>query len=204
VADAQIDGSGAGCRAPEWVVVTDRPNGGFELRDDLIVLREFEPSDRDAFIEWAADQAMYTHMAWRLDGPEEAAAEFDRLLRHPERTNPTRRHWYLALTTSGGGFCGAAGFDHLRDGRGEFGWYLSSPHWRRGYATAATSLLLAFGFRVVGVQSITATCDPEHAASRRVLEKSGLEYVGDETIETWRGTRPRLRFQISVDKYAGN
>jgi RimJ/RimL family protein N-acetyltransferase len=178
------------------------PADGLELRDDLVVLRDFVPEDRAAFVDWAADEPMYTYMAWRLSGSDAAAAEFERLLRHPERTNPTRRHWYLAVTTTTEGhFCGTAGFDHRLDGLGEFGWYLSSPHWGRGYATAATTLVLGFGFEVVRVPAIVATCDPNNAGSRRVLEKSGLRHVGAETIETWRGTRPRLRFEVSAAEY---
>jgi ribosomal-protein-alanine N-acetyltransferase len=176
--------------------------GGFELRDELVVLRDFDPADRAAFIEWAGDEAMYTYMAWRLDGTEAAAAEFERLLRHPERNNPGRRHWYLALTAAvDGRFCGTAGLDHRGDGLGEFGWYLSSPHWGRGYATAATSLLLPFAFDVIRVSAMVATCDPDNAASRRVIEKSGLHHVGDEMIETWRGPRRRLRFEVSAAEY---
>jgi ribosomal-protein-alanine N-acetyltransferase len=181
--------------------VTKVSGDGFELRHDLVVLRDFVPGDRSAFVEWTADESMYTYMAWRPDGPEAAVAEFERLLSHPERTNPTRRHWYLAVATSTGEFCGTTGFDHRLDGLGEFGWYLSSRYWGRGYATSATSMLLEFGFRSVGVPAITATCDPDNAASRRVLEKCGLRYVADETVDTWRGVRPRLRFQVAADDY---
>lgn len=70
-----------------------------------------------------------------------------------------------------------------------------------GYATSATSMLLEFGFRSVGVPAITATSDADNAASRRVLEKCGLRYVADETVDTWRGVRPRLRFQVAADDY---
>ena len=179
----------------------DAPGDRFELLNDLVVLRDFVPGDRSAFVEWAADESIYTHMAWRLDGAAAAVAEFERVLSHPERTNPARRHWYLAVTTPAGDFCGITGFDHRRDGLGEFGWYLSSRHWGHGYATAATSLLLGFGFRTVGVPAITATCDPDNAASRRVLEKSGLQHVADETVDTWRGVRPRLRFRVAAGDY---
>lgn len=166
------------------------------------MLRDFDAGDRSAFVDWAADEAMYTYMKWKLDGPDAAAAQFDRLLDHPERSNPARRGWYLAVVTTRGEFCGTTGFDHRPDGSGELGWYLSSPHWGRGYATAACALLLAFGFHTVGVSSITATCDPENTASRRVLEKSGLRFVDEETVDTWRGVRPRLRFQISCGDWA--
>jgi [ribosomal protein S5]-alanine N-acetyltransferase len=182
-------------------VVTGALDDGFELRNDRLVLRDFEPGDRSAFVEWAAHESMYTYMAWRLNGRAAAEAEFQRLLSHPEYKNPARRRWYLAVLTSAGEFCGTTGFEHRVDGLGELGWYLSSRHWGRGYATAATSLLLDFGFRSVGVPVITATCDPDNAASRRVLEKSRFRHVADETVDTWRGVRPRLRFQIPADDY---
>lgn len=172
--------------------------GTFELRTDALVLRDFVAADRSAFVEWAADEAMYTYMSWRLDGADAATAEFERLLAHPERDAPTRRHWYLAVVRPNGVFCGITAFDHRSDGRGEFGWYLSSPHWGQGLATAATAMLLGFGFGTVGVPAMTATCDPENAASRRVLEKSGLRCVSEETVDTWRGPRPRLRFEIAA------
>ena len=112
-----------------------------------------------------------------------------------------RRHWYLAVTTTADQFCGIAGFDHRRDGLGEFGWYLASPWWGRGLATAATAMLLEFGFSSVAVPALTATWDPDNEASRRVLENSGLWCVSDETIDTWRGPRPRMRFLVTRDEY---
>lgn len=99
---------------------------------------------------------MYQHMAWRLDGAEAAQAEFERLVTHADRTNPNRKHWYLAVINGDGDFCGITGFDHRRDGLGEFGWYLSPQWWGRGLATATTRLLLDFGFVTVGVPAITA------------------------------------------------
>jgi len=183
---------------PESRFVAGVLDDRFELRNDLVILRDFEPGDRSAFVEWAADDLMYTYMAWRLDGPAAATAEFERVLSHPEHKNRARRHWYLAVTTSTGDFCGTTGFEHRPDGLGELGWYLSSRHWGRGYATAATALLLDFGFRSVGVPVITATCDPDNAASRRVLEKSGFQCTAEETVDTWRGARPRMRFQITA------
>lgn len=171
----------------------------FRLDGDSVHLRDFRPEDEGAFVHWAADDAMYEYMAWRLADDAAARAEFERLLHHPERNaGAGRRHWYLAVLDEGEGFVGIAGFDHRRDGLGEFGWYLSTRYWGRGHATAATRLLLAFGFGAVGVPAVTATCDPENLASRRVFEKCGLALAGEETIETWRGTRPRLRFTLSA------
>jgi len=179
-------------------VATDAAaHGGFELAGRRVQLRDFCASDEDDFLAWAAFEEMYTYMPFRIESPEAAKMEFRRLLGHPSRQAVPRRHWFLATLSPEGAFVGVTGFDHLSDGRVEFGWYLSPPYWRRGYATAATELILRFAFEELAVSEVTATCDPDNAASRRVLEKNGLRVVGEETRDTWRGTRPRLRLSLS-------
>jgi RimJ/RimL family protein N-acetyltransferase len=62
-------------------------------------------------------------------------------------------------------------------------------------------LFLEFGFEHLGLLAIEATCDPANLASRRVLEKSGLSVLGEETVDTWQGERPRLRYVIAADDW---
>lgn len=94
------------------------------------------------------------------------------------------------------------GFDLHQDDTMEFGWTLSPNWWNRGYATEITKLVLGFGFKTLGVPLIWATCDPDNPASRRVMEKCGLEVQDELTIQTWRGTRPRLRMTIGRARWA--
>jgi RimJ/RimL family protein N-acetyltransferase len=57
--------------------------------------------------------------------------------------------------------------------------YLIAPAAQgRGYATEAAQALLDFGLTGGGLHRITATCDPENAASARVLEKIGMTREG--------------------------
>lgn len=176
-------------------------NSRFEIASEVVILRDFVEADRFDFLEWAADGVMYTYMTFRFDSDDAAEREFERLLHHPSRAETPRRHYYLAvisLKESRPSFAGISGFDAHADGSGEFGWYLSSAHWGKGLATAATSLLLALGFERLNLPVLKATCDPENAASRRVLERCGLHLVGEvaELVKTWRGPRPRLEFRI--------
>lgn len=55
-----------------------------------------------------------------------------------------------------------------------FGYALGSAYWDRGYATEAARAIVAFGFRVLGGQRISAWCHEDNLASARVPEKSGL------------------------------
>lgn len=173
----------------------------FELRGSLVVVRDFLAEDEDAFVEWAGHQEMYEYMAWRLDSAAAAVAYFHGLFTHPERTASERRHWYLAVVNLEGAFCGFAGFDVRQDGCGQFGWYLAPRFWGRGYATEISSLFLEFGFENLGLPAVLATCDPANLASRRVLEKSGLSFVDEETVNTWQGERQRLRFIITAAEW---
>ncbi len=50
-------------------------------------------------------------------------------------------------------------------------------HWRRGYATAATAMLIAFGFRCLTLDRIYSSCRPGNAGARRVLEKLGFRFT---------------------------
>jgi ribosomal-protein-alanine N-acetyltransferase len=172
-----------------------------ELRGSLVIVRDLVPQDETAFVEWAGHPEMYAHMTWRLDSSEAAAAYFRGLYDHPARTASPRRHWFLAVVDSSGAFCGITGFDVREDGRGEFGWYLAPQFWGNGYATEITTLFLEFGFDRLGLSAIEATCDPANVASRRVLEKSGLSRAGEETVGTWQGVRPRLRYVLSADDW---
>jgi RimJ/RimL family protein N-acetyltransferase len=160
----------------------------------LVLLRDFQPSDRDDFVALVDDDAMYEYMKFRLD-ESRAAQLFEIFVGEPYAT--PRRTWDLVVESPDGAFAGWAGLDaRSDDGEAEVGWYLTSRHWGHGYATDATRLLLSFACDSLGLRRVFATADPDNLASRRVIEKSGLTYVGIvENVQTWRGKRRRVRYE---------
>ena len=48
----------------------------------------------------------------------------------------------------------------------------------KGYATEAARALIHYGFSHLGIHRIIAHCDPENAASWKVLEKIGMRREG--------------------------
>jgi RimJ/RimL family protein N-acetyltransferase len=159
-----------------------------------VVLRDFRSSDRDDFVALVDDEAMFEFMKFRLDETS-AAQKFDLFVTEPH-TNP-RRIWDLVIESPTGEFAGWAGLDgRNNDDEAEVGWYLPSRHWGRGYATEATRLLIDFGCGTLGYRRLFATADPANAASRRVIEKTGLSYVGvAQGVRTWQGVRPRVMYE---------
>jgi ribosomal-protein-alanine N-acetyltransferase len=68
--------------------------------------------------------------------------------------------------------------DDLPDCDIEIGYILKRSAWGKGYATEVTKRLLKFAFEETPLEEIVAVTDPEHTASRSVLEKCGLSYEG--------------------------
>lgn len=90
--------------------------------------------------------------------------------------------WAVELRETGE-FLGWAGLKLNPDtvnGRTNFidlGYRLLEPHWGRGYGTEAGRAWLARGFGELELPLITGYAEAAHGASRRILEKVGLELV---------------------------
>ncbi len=63
-------------------------------------------------------------------------------------------------------------------GRVELGYWLGKPYWGKGAATAAVRLALNYAFKKLNARRVYAYCFAANSASRRVLEKCGLQYEG--------------------------
>jgi ribosomal-protein-alanine N-acetyltransferase len=86
--------------------------------------------------------------------------------------------WAVELRASGQ-VIGAAGLTHLDDSEEiEVGYRFLKEHWGKGYATESASAAITFGFDELGLERIVAVTLPTNRASRRVMEKCGLHFVG--------------------------
>lgn len=60
----------------------------------------------------------------------------------------------------------------------ELGYRLRRPAWGRGLATEGGLELVRYAFEDLDRDAVDACTDPSNAASRRVLEKCGMQYAG--------------------------
>jgi len=58
--------------------------------------------------------------------------------------------------------------------RGEVGYGIARPHWRKGYMFEAVSALIGFAFGELDLHRLEADIDPRNAGSARSLEKLGF------------------------------
>jgi len=78
-----------------------------------------------------------------------------------------------------GEMIGSAGLQHLDGGPEiEVGYRFLKEHWGQGYATESATASLAYGFDELGLDRIVAVALEKNIASRRVLEKCGMNEVG--------------------------
>jgi RimJ/RimL family protein N-acetyltransferase len=87
---------------------------------------------------------------------------------------------WATIERSTGEFVGWFEFYPRKDGSPEeveLGYRLRKFAWGKGYATEGSRALIRKGFTELGVQRVVAETMAVNAASRRVMEKSGLTYV---------------------------
>lgn len=151
----------------------------FPIQTRRLLIRSFVPQDAKALHErvFGDGEAMKFIPRGASPSLERTRASVERFIRHE------RQHgfglWAVELKESGEliGDCGL----YLVQGVGpevEVAYHFGRDWWGQGYATEAASACLAYGFGECGLGEIIAICFPEHVASRRVMEKCGMRYVG--------------------------
>jgi RimJ/RimL family protein N-acetyltransferase len=70
----------------------------------------------------------------------------------------------------------------------------------KGYATAASKLLMEYVNTELGLKDIFGFCKPENSASRRVMEKAGLEYRGTQTLACFGGATSTIYALPTMDQ----
>lgn len=81
----------------------------------------------------------------------------------------------------------------------EIGWVIRADRWGEGLATEAAAASLADAFVRVGLPRILSWTLPANAASRRVMEKCGLDFRGETD---WKG-QTHVWYAVATGPAAG-
>jgi RimJ/RimL family protein N-acetyltransferase len=143
------------------------------LETEQLVLRRFSHADVERLSPLHSDPDV---MRFLNGGRAASRREIEREYR--ERF--AKDGYWAAIERATDDFIGWFGF-HPREDRGphefELGYRLRRSAWGRGYATEGSRALIRKGFTELGVRRVFAETMAVNLASRRVMEKSGLEYV---------------------------
>lgn len=156
------------------------------LETEHLVLRELGIADVEGVHEYASDPEVVRFMDW---GPNTLGEtrEFVRRAIDSGKVEP-RMEFHLAIVLKsdrrligGCGFCVSSSDNR----EGWFGYCLNRSFWGKGFATETAGALVRFGFDVLGLHRVFATCVPLNVASSRVMEKVGMTREGCLREHRW-------------------
>lgn len=145
------------------------------IETDRLVLRTVTMED----LEQVAD-------SWRLDaGPlsrTEAEEQVTWMLENHRQNAPGRvNHLCLAIVEKNSGlFIGWCGLDHRdkTNANPVLFYLLKASTWGKGLATEAAEAVLHYAFAELGLARVDGGAAFENVASKRVMEKLGMRYLG--------------------------
>jgi RimJ/RimL family protein N-acetyltransferase len=148
------------------------------LETERLILRPFTEDDVDDLVELDSDPAVMRHITGGRATPREEIAK--RFLPRARKHHDRGFGAWAAIEKSSGDFVGWFGL-HATDDRPpdevELGYRIRRASWGKGYATEVSRALVEKAFTELGAKAVWAQAMTVNAASRRVMEKAGLQYV---------------------------
>ena len=148
-----------------------------ELHTDRLWLRQWSPSDREAFAALNADPRVMEHFPAPLT-TKESHLLADHIEAH------FAQHGFGLWAAEIPGVAPFAGFLGLAIPRFaahftpcvEIGWRLATAYWGQGYAPEGARAVLEFGFGTLDLDEIVSFTSAGNHRSRRVMEKIGMTH----------------------------
>lgn len=148
------------------------------LKTERLILRRFTADDAGHLFELDGDPAVMRFLSGGVPTPREVIESeiLPRFLRYDERL-PGFGFW-AADDKASGAFLGWFSLRPAQEAdprEVHLGFRLRRSAWGKGYATEGVRALIDWGFAQLGVRRVVATTYQDNVASRRVMEKAGME-----------------------------
>jgi len=156
----------------------DLPEQFITLQTPRLILRKMAIADAEDIFAYASDLQIATYTSWAAHQSIADTYEYLNNFVFELYQSGKGMDWGIVEKVSGKliGTCGL--YTDSIHRRGTLGYALARDYWCKGLMTEAAKAAIAFGFHVMQLQRIQAICDVDHAASARVLEKSGMQFEG--------------------------
>lgn len=145
-----------------------------ELETKRLRLRPLTEQDAEGLFAYCSHPAVGPRAGWK---PHETLEESWEILEQVFLKEP-----HVFAIEQEGRLIGTVGLvdDGKRENAGAkmIGYSLAFDCWGKGIMTEAVEAVLVYGFDLLNLSIITATCYPDNPASAKVLEKCGFVYEG--------------------------
>ena len=153
-----------------------------EVRGRELRLRYARMEDAPAIFELASDREVTQFFAWGPYCHEKEAEAYIRSLAS-KRAQGTMLEFVVVHKRAGViGVTGLSEFS-LRDRRAVVGTWHGREWWGTGANRQSKALVLALGFRGLGLERVTAWCGLDNSRSQRALERLG--FVREGVLRRW-------------------
>ena len=154
-----------------------------ELETERLWLRRWRPDDLERLVALYSDPLVVRYIN-REGGPLPHQVSVDTFESFVRQWEELGFGPWAVVEKASGRWIGELGLNELPDWPGpdriEVGWELDPSVWGRGLATEGGRAAVGYGFEVVGLERIISVTVPANAASRRVMDKCGLSYQGEQ------------------------
>lgn len=152
------------------------------IETERLVLRTFTVEDAPLIYELNSDPEVIRYTGDPMKDLHHAQQVLEQVIL-PQYALYNHGRWAVHIKTEMVfiGWCGLK----ARPERNEIdlGYRFMKNSWGKGYATEAAYACLKYGFEGLGLKRIVGRAMPENTASLRVLEKLGMQYIGEELVD---------------------
>lgn len=152
------------------------------VRGPRLSLRYARTDDVSALYELGRDPDVSRYFSW---GPYTDSSQAAAFIERMAEQRQTGERLEFVIADEHDQPIGITGLSELsaRDRRAVVGTWLGRPHWGTGANAESKALILALGFRGLGLQRISAYAHPENARSLGALERLG--FVQEGVLAAW-------------------
>ncbi len=146
-----------------------------EIITSRLCLRPVEPGDLEGLSALDRDPEVMRYIGkGQLRSRQETEMGLQRLMQHQAQHG---FGLWAVVRQSDQAFLGWCGLKYLDSTPEiEVGYRLAQNAWGQGFATEAAIASVNYGFEVLGLDRIVAIAQPANLASRRVIEKLGMQF----------------------------
>ena len=146
-----------------------------EIITPRLRLRPFELGDLEGLVALDTDPDVMRYIGkGQLRSRQETEMGLHRLMQHQDQHG---FGLWAVVRQSDQAFLGWCGLKYLDSTPEiEVGYRLAKHCWGQGFATEGAIASVNYGFEVLGLDRIVAIAQPDNRASRRVMEKVGMQY----------------------------
>ncbi len=175
------------------------------IETERLILREFRAEDFESVHRYASKPEVTKYLPFGPNTEEETCLFLHKALEY-KLQNPRSDYEFAVILKKDNVLIGGCGI-HITSSsnkEGSIGYCFDSQFWRNGYALESANALIQFGFSILKLHRIFATCHPENIGSAKVLERVGMVKEGCLREHKYQKGKWRDSFIFSILDYEYN